>query len=92
MEKRLKATIKGINCEGTPFIDELEFLLFPPTEKDHYGTGYYMSVKFSKRPHDRQWVDVRYERTTNIGILANRWILSYYGKNAKEIIYHPFED
>lgn len=31
-------------------------------------------------------IDVRYERTTDIEILADRWIKSYYGENAQDII------
>lgn len=31
-------------------------------------------------------IDVRYERTTDIEILADRWIEGYYGENAKDII------
>lgn len=81
---KIKATIKGITCSGEQFEETVKFELLPPEErKPHYGTGYYMSVKL---PHDRKLVDVRYERTTDIEILADRWIQSYYGENAKEVI------
>lgn len=80
---KMKITVKGLNCELEPFTEICEFELIPPTDNNHYGTGYYMMVKVNGR---KQLYDVRYERTTNIEILANRWIESNYGKNAREII------
>lgn len=56
---------------------------FPPTDNKHYGTGCYMTVKTSTQT---LLIDVRYERTTDIEILADRWIKGYYGENAKDII------
>ena len=39
-----------------------------------------------KMPGDKHYVDVRYERTTDIEVLADRWIQGYFGKNAREVI------
>lgn len=78
----MSATVKGVTCEGEPFIENLEFTLIPPSDTHHYGTGYYMTVKSSGNTH---LVDVRYERTTDIEILADRWMQGWYGKNAHEI-------
>lgn len=33
----------------------------------------------------RQLLDVRYERTTDVDILADRFIRNWYGDNAREI-------
>lgn len=80
--KTMKATIKGTTCEGEAFTENLEFTMIPPDNNIHYGTGYYMSVKEEKR---RELIDVRYERTTDIEILADRYIKSYYGENAHKV-------
>lgn len=79
----MNATVKGTTCEGEPFTESLTFTLVPPTDSKHYGTGYYMTVKTSTQT---LLIDVRYERTTDIEILADRWIKSYYGENAQDII------
>lgn len=78
----MNATVKGITCEGEPFTEHLEFTLVPPSDSNHYGTGYYMTVK---TPAGTQLIDVRYERTTDIEILADRWIKNWYGQNAREV-------
>lgn len=31
-------------------------------------------------------VDVRYERTVDVEILADRWIENHYGRNARDVI------
>lgn len=84
MYDKMKAIVKGTTCEGIPFTEELEFELLPPAEgKSYYGTGYYMRVKMSLgRP---QLEDVRYARTTNIEILADSFIKSWYGSNAEKV-------
>ena len=79
----MNATVKGTTCEGEPFTESLTLTLVPPTDNKHYGTGYYMTVKTSTQT---LLIDVRYERTTDIEILADRWIKSYYGENAQDII------
>lgn len=84
---KLFATVKGTDCTGKKFEEELEFLLIPPTDEYHYGTGYYMRVKALVTPY-RKWnelIDVRYERTTDVEILADRFIEGFYGKNAEEV-------
>ena len=43
----MNATVKGTTCEGEPFTESLTFILVPPTDNKHYGTGYYMTVKTS---------------------------------------------
>jgi len=79
----MKATVSGATCEGVPFTEALEFTMLPPDDNNHYGTGYYMTVKTPTQTH---LIDVRYERTTDVEILAERWIENWYGKNAQEVI------
>jgi len=84
----MKATVNGTTCDGRKFTEELTFTLIPPKDNNHYGTGYYMNVKQETKDYPRQmvdWVDVRYERTTDVEILASRWIEGHYGKNAEEV-------
>ena len=82
----MKATVFGHGCDGKAFEDTVEFTLLPPTEKRYYGTGYYMCVKqYNPNFQNQHLVDVRYERTTDIEILADMWIENYYGKNAENI-------
>lgn len=84
----MKATVKGTTCEGAPFTETLEFAMIPPDDNNHYGTGYYMSVVATNEsfPPRKEYCDVRYERTTDIEVLADRYIENYYGKNAQEVI------
>ena len=83
--RKLLARVKGITCEGEPFVENLEFTLIPPeTGSRYYGTGYYMRVKMSIS--GVQLEDVRYARTTDIEILADRFIKGWYGDNAREVI------
>ena len=78
------ATVKGTTCDGDPFEEQLEFHLIPPADGEpHYGTGCYMRVKMSLS--GVQLEDVRYAKTTDIEILANRFIKGWYGENAKEV-------
>lgn len=79
----MKATVKGTTCEGVPFSEELLFTLVPPANGNHYGTGYYMTVKTAAHTY---LVDVRYERAVDVEILADRWIENHYGKNARDVI------
>lgn len=79
----MKATVVGVNCDGEPFTENLVFAMIPPKEGEcHYGTGYYMTVK---TPFHTHLVDVRYERTTDVEILADRWMKGWYGANAHKI-------
>lgn len=79
---KMKATVIG-ESEGKPFEEELIFTMLPPDEKEsYYGTGYYMHIK---APHDVKLIDVRYERSTDVETLADRWIKDWYGPNAKDI-------
>lgn len=80
--EKMTATVEGTNCENKPFKEHVEFELIPPRKQNSYGTGYYMMVKSGK---EKQLIDVRYEKTTDIEILADKWIRFHYGKNAKEI-------
>lgn len=79
----MRATVSGTTCEGVSFTETIEFTMIPPSDNNHYGTGYYMTVKTPTQTH---LIDVRYERTTDIEILADRWIKNWYGKNAREVI------
>lgn len=86
MEKTAKYLVKGFSNNVGEFEEELLFTLsFPKENESHYGTGCYMGVEW-KNSHNRQSYDVRYERTTDIDVLAKRIIESYYGKNAKDVI------
>lgn len=79
----MKATVSGVTQFGEEFTTPVEFTLIPPAENEpHYGTGYYMTVKL---PSDTKLIDVRYERTTDIEILADRFIRNYFGANAHEV-------
>ena len=87
----MRATVKGTTCEGEPFTDEIKFTLIPPNDEEmYYGTGCYMRVEttstietfISKKV---QFYDVRYERTADVEVLADRIMESLYGKNAEEI-------
>ena len=88
---RMNAIVKGTTCDGRPFVDEVKFTLIPPKENElHYGTGCYLKVEVNSNietfvSKNTQLYDVRYERTTDIEILADRVMESYYGRNAEEI-------
>lgn len=80
----MKATVSGFTCDNEAFTVTCEFALIPPKKGEpHYGTGCYMTVKM---PGDKHLVDVRYERTTDIEVLADRWMQNWFGKNAREIV------
>ena len=88
MHDKMNAIIKGHDCQGKEFESNLEFkIIRPKDDEPHYGTGCYMTVEHlsSDDPAPTEYVDVRYEKTTNIRILAERWIKNYYGKNAEEV-------
>lgn len=78
------ANVTGTTCDGEPFTEECKFHLIPPAGKSYYGTGYYMRVEMSLS--GKQLEDVRYAKTTDIEILADRFIKGWYGDNAKEIV------
>lgn len=81
---KLFATVSGKTCEGEDFTEGLTFTLIPPAEgSEYYGTGYYMRVDVSTGRH--HYIDVRYERTTDIEKLADGFIKGWYGKNAQEV-------
>ena len=81
---KLHATVKGFTCEGEPFTEELDFQLIPPENGYFfYGTGYYMRVTMSLS--GVQYEDVRYAKTTDIEILADRFIQGWYGPNARDV-------
>lgn len=84
----MNATVKGHACDGREFEDTLKFVMCPPKEGEkYYGTGYYMVVeqRSNEYPMQKHCVDVRYECTTDVEILADRWIKNFYGKNAEDI-------
>ena len=80
---KLEATVSGKTSEGEEFTEELTFKMLPPKDSNHYGTGYYMAVEMSLSGH--QLIDARYERTTDVEILADRFIRTWYGDNTREI-------
>lgn len=83
MKHTMIAAVSGTTCSGEAFTQNCTFTMIPPADSNHYGTGYYMMVKW---PGNKEYVDVRYERTTDIEVLADRWIKDYFGKNAKEVV------
>ena len=91
MFKEMTATVEGIqehSEDKRPFKEELTFILLPPKDSNHYGTGYYMRVIVKDsdgKTENKHLVDVRYERTTDVEILADRWIKNWYGNNAKSV-------
>lgn len=83
MTDRIKAVVKGHDCDKNPFEETLEFRLDRPKEgESYYGTGCYMLVT---APWDKWYVDARYQHTTKLDVLATRWIENYFGKNAEEV-------
>lgn len=81
---KMSATISGTTVDGEAFTETVEFTLFPPKDGTaYYGTGYTMQAK---KPNYTDTVDVRYEKTTDIEILADRWIKNVYGNNTKDVI------
>ena len=81
MKDTLNAVVKGFTCDGDPFTETLTFHLVK--SESEYGTGFYMSVKMSLT--GKKWIDVRYEKTTDINVLAARFIENWYGENAREV-------
>ena len=90
----LKAAVRGISRDGKSFVAMVRFTVVPPKAGEAYcGNGYYMIVEeisdlFQKR---EEVVDARYAQTTDIEVLAERYIESHYGKNAKEVSYSVIE-
>jgi hypothetical protein len=90
MKNQIKLGVVAIvngECMGENFSEEVKFELIPPKDGNHYGTGYYMVVNIGS--HNKQYVDVRYEKTTDIEELADRFIKSYYGGNCTD---YKFKD
>ena len=84
MLRDLKAVVIGKDNDGKMFSEMLDFHLMPPRkEEDYYGIGYMMSIKTKRRV---DYMDVRYQRTTDIEILAERWVEAVYGKNAEVLV------
>ena len=57
-------------------------------EVSHYVDDNGMNVIRHTKDYPKPMVelcDVRYERTTDVEILADRYIKNYYGKNAEEV-------
>lgn len=77
---KCECIVKGV-VDGRDFKETVEIELIPPSDEQHYGNGYYMSVKTD---YDRKLIDVRYERNIDIGELSGRYIRMYYGSNLLE--------
>ena len=57
--------------------------LHPPKADTYYGNGYYMLVEMDG---GREYnVDIRYEHTTDIVLLATKWAKGFWGEKASEI-------
>lgn len=88
MYDTIHARVTGTNCDNEPFEEIVDFHLIRPKDGNHYGTGCYLSVRQNTKAYPRPVVstcDVRYARTTDVEILADRWIADYYGPNAHEV-------
>ena len=88
MKTTAKYLVKGHSNFGEEFEIELTFTMYKVKEND-YGTGYYILMEGAATenyPPFRQSYDVRYQRTTDIDVLADRVIETYYGENAEEVI------
>ena len=84
MLRDLKVVVMGKDNDGKMFSEMLDFHLMPPKKgEDYYGNGYMMSIK-TKRHVD--YMDVRYQRTTDIEVLAERWVEAVYGENADVLV------
>ena len=74
----------GKDNDGKMFSETLDFHLIQlKKDGDYYDNGYMMSIK-SKRRMD--YMDVRYQRTTDIEVLAERWINAVYGEYAEVLV------
>lgn len=98
---RVLADLFGKTIEGDDFQTVAEFSLVRPKDTTHYGTGCYMSVKThdiikGNENNNSYHVDVRYEKTTDIQILAERWLEGYYGNNLERctisVVYDVSDD
>lgn len=84
MLRDLKVVVIGKDNDGKMFSEMLKFHLTPPMKgEDYYGNGYMMSIKTK---HRMDYMDVRYQRTTDIEILAERWVEAVYGENAEMLV------
>lgn len=79
----MQAIVSGFTCAHEAFSVTCDFEMVPLVDSNCYGTGYYMIVKI---PGSKFYVDVRYERTVDIEVLADRWIKNYFGENAREVV------
>lgn len=82
MKNVLKMHVTGKDCSKRDFSIEVTFRLVPPTDKDYYGNGHYMTVDM---PSNHLYVDCRYSGTTDLEKLARIWIKNYFGPNAQEV-------
>jgi len=80
MEQKLIGIV-DVNCNGKIFTEGINFELVK-SEAFKYGNGLMMIVNRPKWGTS-EGVDVRYEKTTNLKILAEKWIKSFFGKNLK---------
>ena len=82
MKSKVTAHIKGINSyNNKPFETTVKFEM--TKGGFDYGTGYFMIVK---HPESMEYVDVRYEGTTDIVTLATRYINGYYSNVTEMVI------
>lgn len=85
--EEMNVIVRGVSWKKNDFETALKFILIPPTEgSQYYGTGCYMLVENASTGIEVDYVDVRYTRTHDIRVLAERWVKWYYGKNLREII------
>lgn len=84
MLRDLKVVVMGKDNDGKMFSEILDFHLMPPRKnEDYYGNGYMMNIKSKSRV---DYMDIRYQRTTDIEILAERWVEAVYGENAEVLV------
>lgn len=80
---QMSAIVKGQTEDGEYFEIYIDFKILRPNEAEtYYGNGCYMRVRL---PHDVKLIDIRYSETTDVEILADRWIKYWFGNNAEEV-------
>lgn len=81
---KMKAKVIGTTEDGEDFEVIAEFEISRPKTDDYYGNGCYMVVRMPHRA--KILVDIRYSGNPDVEIQADRWIESWFGKNAKKVI------
>lgn len=95
-EDKLYGVLVIANDQSIKRIDLYFELQRPEPDEKHYGTGCYMAVIVNGSKEDIEnidlnndnthYIDVRYERTTDLKELAKRWVDGYYGDKVQNLM------